>query len=349
MRVGLVAGNPIEWLLDKFGLLPRAMLETFHGAAQARTIMVAAKLGIFEALAAGPRSTEQLAAATGSNIQALEKLLRVLAASRYLTLRHDQWKLRRNARHWIPRSSRHSITDNLLHAFAQWRSLENLEHFILTGEPIEIHNHLPPDDWAIYQSSMKSIAQFASFEIVRQVRLPPEPKRMLDIGGSHGAYSVAFCRRFPTLEAVVMDLPAAVEQAAPLLASAGMGSRVVHRAGDALIDSLGEREWDFVFVSQLLHHFTAQVNQDLCGRIARSLKPGGAFVISEIERSSNPKPERQLNTIFDLYFAATSQSGTWSVEQIQSWQATAGLTVNPPTRLWTIPDGVLMPSKAPAI
>jgi 2-polyprenyl-3-methyl-5-hydroxy-6-metoxy-1,4-benzoquinol methylase len=346
MRVGLIPENRIEWILDKFGFVPRATLETFHAAVQSRTVMVAAKLGVFEAIAAGAQSTLQIASSTATDACALEKLLNVLAASKYLTLRHGKWELRPHVRRWVLRSGRHSIADCLLHAFLQWKSLENLECFVRTGEPLDIHAHLAGDDLIVYHRAMKAIASLASKEVVGQVRLPQNPKRMLDIGGSHGAYSAAFCRKYPTMEAVILDLPDAIEQAAPLLAEEKMGSRVVHRPGNALTDSLGQREWDFVFVSQVLHHFTAEINQSLCIRIQKSLKLGGRLVISEIERSSSPKIGGQFGTIFDLYFASTSCSGTWSQQQMQAWQANAGMKTSRPTRLWTVPGLILMPAQA---
>lgn len=346
MRVGLIPENPIEWILDKCGFVPRAMLETFHAAVQSRSVMVAAKLGVFDVLAAGPQSTQQIAAFTSTEASALEKLLNVLVACKYLKLRHGKWDLRSHVRRWVLRSGRHSIADNLLHAFLQWKSLENLECYVRTGEPMDIHARLSGDDLTVYHRAMKSIASLASREVVGQVRLPPNPRRMLDIGGSHGVYSAAFCRKYPTMEAVILDLPDAIEEAAPLLAEEKMGARVVHQAGNAITDFLGEREWDFVFVSQVLHHFTAEMNQSLCQRIEKSLKPGGRFVISEIERSSSPKSGGQFGTIFDLYFAATSCSGTWSKEQMQSWQADAGMKTSPPTRLWTVPGVILIPAEA---
>ena len=98
---------------------------------------------------------------------------------------------------------------------------------------------------------------------------------MLDIGGSLGYLSVAMCRRHAGLTAVVLDLPAALKHAAPILAREGMGERVVHRAGDALRDDLGSAEWDLVFVSLLVHHFDEASNRALLRRIAPALRPGG--------------------------------------------------------------------------
>jgi SAM-dependent methyltransferase len=246
-------------------------------------------------------------------------------------------------------SSRHSIADSILHRFVEWKAFESLEQFIVTGQPMELHDHLPADDWPVYQRGMKSLAGLAVGEVVTRLKLPGNPRRMLDIGGSHGVYSAGFCRRYATLEAVVLDLPEAVEHAAPLLAEQNMGSRVVHRTGDAITSPLGEREWDFVFVSQLLHHFTAEMNEALCSRIQRSLRPGGTFAIADIERSRNSTVGGQVGTLFDLYFAATSRSGTWSTEEMQRWQTNAGMKPAAPMRLWTVPGIVIVPAGVPAI
>ena len=80
--------------------------------------------------------------------------------------------------------------------------------------------------------------------VAKAVPVPTGATALLDIGGSHGAYSVALCRRHPGLRGTVLDLPDAVRHAAPLLAEEGMGDRVQHQAGNALTDDLGEQHLD---------------------------------------------------------------------------------------------------------
>jgi SAM-dependent methyltransferase len=160
---------------------------------------------------------------------------------------------------------------------------------------------------------------------------------MLDVGGSHGFISVAMCRRYPQLRAVVLDLPAAVKHAASILAAEGMGDRVTHRAGNALEDDLGTDEWDLVYVSQLVHHFDEATNRQFARRVARALKPGGVFVILELLRPASPRDAGQAGALLDLYFALTSRSGTWSADEMAGWQRDAGLTPRQPIHLRTIP------------
>jgi SAM-dependent methyltransferase len=346
MRVGARAEGPIEWLVDACGLVPRAMLDTFHAVVLARSVMIAAKFGVFDALEPGPKTAGELAAATSTHPQALEKVLNVLVSGGYLTFGETRYRLRGHARRWMLRSSRPSLADNVVFRYLEWEAIQNLEEFVRTGEPLEAHERMPAEYWPIYQRGMKSVAGLTVGEVVQRMALPANPRRMLDIGGSHGLYAVEFCRRYPTLEAVILELPSAIEHAAPLLAEEGMGPRVVHRAGDALSDSLGENEWDFVFTSQLVHHFTEEMNRELCRRVRWALRPGGVFAVVDLERPASPQSGGQTGTVFDLFFAATSRSGTWTAEEIQRWQADADLKTLAPLRLRWTPGVVVAPAIA---
>jgi predicted O-methyltransferase YrrM len=154
---------------------------------------------------------------------------------------------------------------------------------------------------------------------------------MPDIGGSHGYFSVAICRRHPGLRATVLDLPSAIEHAAPLLDAEGMSDRVQLVAGDALADDLDAEAYDVVFLMSLVHHFDEAANRALAEKVARPLRRGGVMVIGEALR---PKVGgRQLGAFFDLYFGMTSESGTWTFDEMALWQREAGLVPRKPMPL----------------
>lgn len=348
MRVGPVPEGLLDWLFNRLGYVPRAMLDTYHSLIIARCIMIGTKIGVFEVLADGPKDAAAIANATSSNPRALEALLNVLAASEYLTLKQDLYGLCTHTRRFLLRSSPNSIHDNLLMRYLEWDGITNLDEFVKTGQPMELHDHLPAEHWPVYQRGMKSVARLSVPEVVSRTPLPRRPRRMLDIGGSHGLYSVGFCRKYPQLESVILDLPEAIEHAAPLLAEEGMGPQVVHRPGNALTDPLGEQEWDFVFVSQLMHHFTDKSNQELCRRIHRALRPGGLLAIVDFERVPKTSARNQMGAVFDLYFAAASRSGTWTSAEMQSWQVQAGMKPKRPISLRMTPGLVIIPAEAVA-
>ncbi|HXI27978.1 MAG TPA: class I SAM-dependent methyltransferase [Vicinamibacterales bacterium] len=339
MKLTVAAENPLERAALALGIPPVALMDTHLSFLRARAIMVATRLGVFDALASAPATADAVAARCSTSPRATAKLLNALVGSGYLRFAADSYRLAPIARKWLTRDSPHSIRDKVLFEFVEWSIVERVEEYVRDGRPVEIHASESDEQWGLYQRAMRALTAIAAPEIVRRVPVPSGATRLLDIGGSHGYLSVAMCRRHAGLSAVVLDLPAAVRHAAPILAREGMGSRVVHRPGDARTDDLGAEAWDVVFVSLLVHHFDEATNRELVRRITRALRPGGICVVLEIVRPASPNEAGQVGALLDLYYALTSESGTWSIEEMSGWQRGAGLTPRKTIRLRTTPGG----------
>jgi len=347
MRVGAIPENLLERALNWAGLLPTPMIDTLQAIVVARVIMVATKLGIFEALADGPLSSGAVAARIGTDATATEKLLNGLIGAKYLRFRGEAYELAPVARKWLLKSNSISLRDNMIFRFLEWDAVEHFEEYVRTGRPLDVHDHLPQDKWGDYQRGMRSVAGLSADEVARRMPIPRSAAALLDIGGSHGYYSVAMCRRHPRLRATILDLPQAVEHASPILAAEQMGERVVHRAGNALTDDLGDAAWDLIFISQLVHHFDETTNRELMLRAARALRRGGVLAILEVFRPASPRHLSQTGSVLDLFFAATSLSGTWSQPQIAEWLRAAGLVPLAPVHLLTLPGAGLQVGRRP--
>lgn len=333
MRYGVIAETPIERIGLASGMVPTPMLEPY-GAGFGRALMVATRIGIFEALSDAPRAPQAVAAQCGIDARAAEKLMNLLVGMRYLRRsREGAYRLTRLARRWLLEDGASSVRDMVLMKFLEWQWIEGLEQFVRTGEPLDVHTTMSSDDWRLYQRGMRAQAGLAGEWLARRVPMPANASAMLDIGGSHGHFSAALCRRHPGLRAVVLDLPEAVEQAAPLLAAEGMGDRVVHRAGNVLTDDLGSEAYDLILAFSLVHHFDAETNRALAARCAQALRPGGIYVIGDLMRPESPAKASAFDLFYDLYFALTSRSGLWTFAEMADWQRAAGLVPHKPMHL----------------
>lgn len=348
MRIGAIPENLIELLLATTGSLPTPLLDTFQAMLRARAIMVATRLGIFEALKERPADAEEVAKQIGTDARATEKLLNSLVGSRYLHFDGRRYRLASVAKKWLLKESPQSLHDNMLHRFLEWSVVEHIEEFVRSGKPLNVHQSMTPDQWSTYQRGMRSLASLSASEVASKLSVPDGARRMLDLGGSHGYYSVAFCRRHPQLCATILDLPAAVEFAAPILAQENMVSRIDFRADDVLTADLGDGQWDFIFASQLLHHFDEESNRQLLLRVARALRPGGLVAVLEILRPASPQSAGQTGALLDLFFAVTSPSGTWSAAELAEWQRLAGLAPQKAIGLLAVPGGAIQAAVKPA-
>ena len=310
--------------------------------------MVATKLEVFDALKNRSATAREVAEIIGADPRATEKLLNGLVSVGYLKYRDSRYELAHVSRKWLLKDSAQSLHDNMIQRFLEWEAVERFEDFVRTGVPLDVHNHMSDEYWAIYQRGMRSLAALSAPELARSLPVPTEARRMLDIGGSHGYYSATLCRRYPLLQSTVMDLPIAMQFAKPILEREKMGERVGLRAEDVLTADLGDAQWDFVLIAQLLHHFDEPSNQDLMCRVGRSLKPGGVVSVLEILRPSSPNSAGQTGALLDLYFAVVSLSGSWSIEELARWQYQANLIPQKPVRLTSIPGVGIQSAIKPA-
>jgi SAM-dependent methyltransferase len=340
VRLGLRPDSLAERAALALGLVPTPFLHTHSGILLARALLVATERDLFEALAAGPRTAAEVASACGTHPEATERLLDTLVGVGYLE-RPDGYALTPLARKWLLRDSPRSLRDSLLFRKLEWDWIGRLDAFIDSGEPVDFHAAMTAEEWGLYQRGMRALARLAVPETVRRAPVPRSARDLLDVGGAHGAFSVAFCARHPRLRAVVLDLPAAVAESRALLREAaaerGVTDRVAHRSGNALADDLGNAAFDVVFVGQLVHHFDDATARALVQRCARALRPGGVLVIQEVIRSAQPSRADQLGALADLYFALTSAAGTRTFGEIADWQRAAGLHPQRPVRFRTLP------------
>lgn len=332
MKLTSVPENLLERLALWLKIAPTPVSDTMLGFMLARTVMVAVKLGIFEALADQPQTTAQVAVQCATNARATQTLLDTLVQLGYVQLSDNQYVLTSLARKWMLKDSKVPLRDKILLQFLEWEFVEHYEDYLRTGQPINYHDGMDDGQWEVYQKGMRSMAGISAEEVSKRTPVPEGATSMLDIGGAHGQYSVGLCQRYPQLHATILELPQAIKHVQPFLADEDADGRVKHKAGNALTDDLGEDKWDLVFISSVVHHFNGEDNVMLAQRVARALRPGGCYVVQDLIRIDKPKAGDHLGGLLNMYFAATSQAGTYSEAEIHQWQKQAGLT--PQRSIW---------------
>jgi ubiquinone/menaquinone biosynthesis C-methylase UbiE len=273
----------------------------------------------------GGASLQHVAQKTLLNERALTGLLNVLLSAGYLSYKNEFYSLTKRSKKWCLKDSPDSVYNQQMFNFVCWDWMAYMDEFLQTGKGLQYHETFNGHEWELYQKGMESIAASTAAAVVKMAPKMKAPVNMLDIGGSHGLYSVAFCKKYPMLNATILDLPPAVDKAAPILAKYGMGARVKHRVGNALKDDLGDNEYDMILVSSLIHHFSGEQVVSLSQKVSKALKPGGYYIIQEFTR---PKPSAKMEmvgTLLDFFFNMSSTAGNWSVDEIKSFQSIDGL------------------------
>jgi SAM-dependent methyltransferase len=115
-------------------------------------------------------------------------------------------------------------------------------------------------------------------------------KRLLDVGGASGTYTIAFLQRNPVMTAVLFDLENVIPMARKRFAEEKIAHRVDLVAGDFYKDEL-PKGCDLALVSAVIHQNSPRGNLALYCSIYRALEPGGTLLIRDhVMDESRTKP-----------------------------------------------------------
>lgn len=149
-------------------------------------------------------------------------------------------------------------------------------------------------------------------------------RRVLDVGGGTGIYSIAWLRRHPGLTAVVWDRPEVLKVAREMAASFGVLTRMEFVAGDMFLDRVPGGA-DVVLLSNVLHDWDVPACRTLLARCAAVLPAGGRLLIHDV--FLNDELDGPLAVA--LYSAALfrlTEGRAYSTREYRDWLEAAGLT-----------------------
>lgn len=342
MKFAPIAQTPLEWIGLKAGLVPTPLAYSHFGFMASKFLLEAVDKGIFEAIEHKRVSLEDICSTCRLHPKAVKSLLGVLATMGLLKYRGNLFYLTHKSKKWILKDSVDSLYwlmmfDNRV--CIKW--MEYVGNFLESGKGLQYHETFNEEEWFYYQKAMEAAASVTSREAPSKIPVPVGAATMLDIGGSHGLYSVALCKKHTGLSSTILDLPGAVDKAKSILDKYQMGDRVVHQAGNVLTDDLGKAKYDVIIMASVAHHFTTEENRKVAIKAFEALKPGGIFTIMEVLRADAIKYNgNMLSAIGDFFFALSSTSGTWSFQEISQWQKEAGFTHYKKSTFLTIPGYV---------
>ncbi|MGF7218381.1 SAM-dependent methyltransferase [Spirosoma lacussanchae] len=346
MQLTISPENPLEWFALRANLVAVPILHVQIMPVLAKAVLEAADKGVFEATKNGPKSLDSLTSELRLNKKALGELLGLLTALGYFTYQDGLFSLTSMARRFALKDDPRSVYGMMIfNNRVVWDWMSQLGTYLETGEGVHYHDKLTPEQWRYYQEAMVAASNTEAPEFGRRAPVPKHARTMLDIGGSHGQHSAALCRRLSGLSSVILDLPEAIDQAAPLLARQNMGDRVRHRPGNALTDDFGDAQYDIVLLSSLAHHFTPEQNQQVADKVARALRPGGVFIVNEFIRPETGARPELLGSSTDLFYGLSSTAGNYSIDEISEWQQRAGLKPHKVVRYRTVPGRAMVVAK----
>ena len=326
----------LERLLARLNLLPVPLFDTPLAPGIAKVLVTSCELGLFDALNKKSLTREALAEQLHCNPQGLQLLLQLLVSAGYLRYRHGHYSNSSIARRWLTSSSSLSIAPYIIHSpdiVAIWDHLPEVVRDNQQAMRMPYWDDATSPEMqaalARHYAGLASLAMVLGREIVTRVHLPRTATQLLDVGGSHAAYSVLFCRKYPQLHATIVDIQPGIEAGKRTALATGMADRLSFLCADIVqedFDTELASSFDAALYFHIAHLLPPEVNADVLAKVARTLKPGGMLVF--VDQVTDATYGSRLATLMVQFMAlaVTTVGGTcYPFKTVKGWLEAAGM------------------------
>ncbi|MFQ5690727.1 MAG: methyltransferase [Gemmatimonadota bacterium] len=263
-----------------------------------RIVFVAAKLGLADRMADGPKSAADLAGPTGSHERSLHRLMRTLASLGILSERAEGCfaltPLGEALRTGAPGSARSAIL-SLAGQWA-WRAFEEFSHCVETGStgmekawgmPLFEFLAAHPQEASYFSEAMvgihgqepAAVAEAYDFSGLGTI---------VDVGGATGHMLTTVLARHPEPRGVLFDLPHVVRDAPALIAERELADRIAIEEGSFFVEV--PAGGDAYLLSHIIHDWNEEQCLTILGNCRDAIPADGRVLIVEFVLPSGDTP-----------------------------------------------------------
>jgi SAM-dependent methyltransferase len=266
-----------------------ALTQIMLGSLAAQALYVPAKLGIADLLAGGPKSVEELAAATDTHAPSLYRVLRAAASLGVFTEQANQhFALSANAellRSDVPNSLRDIAI--FMGEDWHWEVWGKTMYSVRTGHSAWAQMHgedvfdyfkTRPEASSIFNRAMTSLSGLSTKAVTEGYDFTGI-NTLVDIAGGHGRLLAEILAANPSMRGVLFDLPQVIEGARENVAGANLADRVEFATGDFFVSV--PAGGDAYIMKHIIHDWDDERALTILRNIKRAMNPGGRVLLVE--------------------------------------------------------------------
>jgi len=320
-----------------------------YGFMASKALFAALEIGVFTVLADGPLAPVAVADRTGIAVGRLRTLLQALAGLGLVVRDGNTFGNAPAADRYLVRGRPDDLGDYFRLQLGRqiFPALLHLDAGIAgTGRAFDTMSALlsAPEDARTFTTAQHLGSLAAARVLADRVlpgRLPTGAPgtgtiRLLDVGGGSGAFSIALCRRFPTLRATVLDFPAVVEVARHYRDEAAIQDRIDLVGGDAVSTPWPSGQ-HVVLMSYLLSALgDGEPDSEVEAVLAKAhdcLEPGGLLVVHDFMLDDAGPGPAAAALWFLQYLAYQPDATSFSAAELSGRLCRAGFVPQPGTAL----------------
>ncbi len=303
-------------------ITPEPIFRVASGFMAAKHLFIANEIGLFDQLADGSASLDDLARRANVARTRVRIIADAMVSLGFLERHGDAYQNSPVAAAFLCDGA----TADMRPFLSFWNHLSypmwsKLEDAVRTGEAQTTLN-LSDDLQRIFSEGVQAIQAVPSQALPSTYDFDRH-HRMLDIGGGTGSWLTAVLNQFSDLKGTLFELPSAAAVARRNLSAVSAGERVEVVDGDFFIDALPEGH-DVVLIANVMHLFSPESNQMLLRGARQSVPDGARLLLADFwtDETHTDPPFAALMAAEFLMF--TGEGDVYSEEEVRGWLGETG-------------------------
>lgn len=317
----------IEKILLANDIIPHPFADASSSVGLGFALGSAVKLKITDQLSLLYKDVKQIAKDANVSEIGAELILDCLDALGYVHKKDTQYAFTKRGYKHLSAQSIHNFRNFILFCDDLYKGYLQLDETIRTGtRPASNTLDQKTDyEWELFSRAMIDIASTNYKEVIKKIPVSKSHTKMLDLGGSHGLYSIELCKRHPNIRATVVDMPQVKKYADECISKFNASNSVSFLGTDFMKDDL-PKDVDIVLAFNIIHGLNFEENTTLAKKVFDVLNKGGIYVI--LDQIKGIGGSSQLSKATTSYMALNllHQAGgkTYSKQEVDTFTSKVG-------------------------
>jgi len=273
------------------------------------------ELGIFDAIAAGASTPDEVANKQGLDPRGTRLLLNALSSLGLLNSDGIKYCLVAGADKVLVRGNPGFVGDmaKVMASKWEWDALRTLPDAVRRGGTVVAQHAETPqyaywEDFAAYADAVATPAAELAADMLGAWAAGRERLNVLDMACGHGLYGYTLAARYPNARVWSLDWPNVLPVALARADRMGIADRVNAITGDMFDADLGG-PYDVVMITNVLHHFSQPRAMELLSRAAGALSQDGRIVLVGLTVSDAPPAKDAAAHLFAILMLIWTHEG----------------------------------------
>src|SRR4026208_1336903 len=247
----------------------------------AKHLFIANEVGLFERLAEGPATLDELSKRLGIPRRTMRIVADAMVALGFVGRPGDHYQNSPMADTFL---SGRTATD--LRSFLRYLNRLNypmwirLEEAVRTGQAIFGEFKFTDEEQQLFTEGVESLTAGQARALAESYDFGRH-RSVLDLGGGTGLFLIAVLSQHSNVEGTLFELPGAADFARKRLVGSPLAGRIRVDEGDFFNMSI-PRGHDAVIVANVIHLFSPERNLDLLRRIRESVSEGSRLLLVDL-------------------------------------------------------------------